>query len=89
VRAKRHVSWRVSLEFGVGGWRKSNGVGVGIGVEVFEIFEILLVQLCTDANLGGVEVGVKNFEFLLVLGSFLGKIFQGVLKKGGGKKRGC
>ena len=22
---------------GVGGWRKSNGVGVGIGVEVFEI----------------------------------------------------
>ena len=43
-RAKRHVSsWRVSLEFGVGGWRKSNGVGVGIGVEVFEILEILLI----------------------------------------------
>jgi hypothetical protein len=42
-RAKRHVSWRVSLEFGVGGWRKSNGVGVRIGVEVFEILEILLI----------------------------------------------
>ena len=42
-RAKRHVSWRESLEFGVRGWRKSNGVGVGIGVEVFEFFEILLI----------------------------------------------
>jgi hypothetical protein len=41
-RAKRHVSWRVSLEFGVEGWRKSNGVGVGIGVKVLKILEILL-----------------------------------------------
>ena len=43
--AKRHVSWRVSLEFGVRGWRKSNVVGVGIGVEVFEIFEFNQIQL--------------------------------------------
>ena len=28
---------------GVGSLRKSNGVGVGIGVEVFEIFEILFI----------------------------------------------
>ena len=31
----------IESEFGVGGWRKSHGVG--IGVEVSEILEILLI----------------------------------------------